>query len=73
MAGGEFKLKNKLNLIMALSTLLTMILGCWGVEKSPEWTKAKMLADNLDRPAAITTDEENIYYVTGGTIASFKH
>lgn len=63
-------MKQKLNFIMALSTLLTMVFGCSPTAKAPEWTKAKVLAEKLDHPSAIITDEKNIYYVTGGTIAS---
>lgn len=62
----------KLNFIMALSTLLTMVFGCSPTAKAPEWTKAKVLAEKLDHPSAILTDEKNIYYVTGGTIASLN-
>ena len=65
-------MKQKTNLIMALSSLLAMILGCSGIGKSPEWQKAQMLADKVDHPQAVITDEKFIYYVTGGTIASLN-
>ena len=55
---------------MVLTALLTMIFGCSETLKTPEWTKAKVIADNLDHPNAITIDDKNIYYITGGTIAS---
>lgn len=54
-------------------SLLGIILGCGGTtEKKPAWQKAKVLAENLDHPAAIVSDEVFVYYVTGGTIASLN-
>lgn len=54
-------------------SLLAIILGCGGTtEKKPEWQKAKVLAENLDHPAAIISDDLFVYYVTGGTIASLN-
>jgi hypothetical protein len=38
--------------------------------KSPSWTKAKVLSDKEDHPSRIVTDDEAVYYITGGTIAS---
>jgi hypothetical protein len=57
---------------MGLTTFLAMIFGCSETKKEPEWTKSRVLAEKLDHPLAITTDDKNIYYVTGGTIASLK-
>jgi Domain of unknown function (DUF5050) len=62
----------KLNLILPIMSLLGMILGCSGLKKEPEWQKAQILAENVDHPQAITTDDKFIYYVTGGTIASLN-
>lgn len=57
---------------MALSLLLTTITGCSETAKIPEWTKAKIFLENLDHPSALATDEKNLYFVTGGTLASLK-
>ena len=65
--------KNKVNFILAMSILSFFSLACGEVTtKAPAWQKAKVLAENLDHPAAITTDENSIYYITGGTIASLN-
>lgn len=54
-------------------SLLGMILGCGGTtEKKAAWQKAKVLAENVDHPAAIVSDDLFVYYVTGGTIASLN-
>lgn len=52
--------------------LLGTVLGCGGLESKPAWQKAQVLADSVDHPQAITTDENFVYYVTGGTIASLN-
>lgn len=65
-------MKNRITLIITISIFFAMILGCGGIAKTPEWTKAKILAEKLDHPSAIATDEKYIYYVTGGTIASLN-
>lgn len=65
-------MKHKLNLIMVVTSLLTMILGCSENAKTPEWTKGKVLAEQLESPSAITTDDNFIYFVTGGHLASLK-
>jgi Domain of unknown function (DUF5050) len=57
---------------MLLTALLTMVLGCSETAQAPDWAKAKVIADKLDHPSAITTDDKNIYCVTGGTIASLN-
>ena len=62
----------KLSLFLPFMILLGMILGCGAIEKKPEWQKAKVLAENLDHPAAIAADENSIYYITGGTLASLN-
>lgn len=65
-------MKHKLNLIIALSLLLATILGCKETAKTPEWSKAKIFLDNLDHPSVLVTDDKNLYFVTGGTIASLN-
>ncbi|HVE57431.1 MAG TPA: DUF5050 domain-containing protein [Pyrinomonadaceae bacterium] len=62
----------KLNLILPLMFILGVILGCSATKKEPEWQKAQVLAEKVDHPQAITTDDQFIYYVTGGTIASLN-
>lgn len=63
----------KLNLFLPFMSLLGIILGCGGVaEKKPSWQKAKIIAENVDHPQALTTDGDFVYYVTGGTIASLN-
>jgi hypothetical protein len=52
--------------------VLALLLGCSETAKKPRWQKALVLAENVDHPAAITTDENFVYYVTGGTIASLN-
>lgn len=52
--------------------LLGVILGCSAMKKELEWQKAQILAEKVDHPQAITTDDKFIYYVTGGTIASLN-
>lgn len=65
-------MKEKLTFFMALSTFLAMIFGCTEAKKEPEWTKAKVLTENLEAPSAITLDDKFIYFVTGGHLASLK-
>jgi len=62
----------KLSLILPFLSLFGAILGCSNVAKTPEWQKAKVLADKVDHPSAVTSDGEFIYYVTGGTLASLN-
>ncbi len=62
----------KLNFLLSITALLSAILGCSQMEKKPEWQKAQLLAENVDHPQAITTDDKFIYYITGGTIASLN-
>lgn len=62
-------MKNKLNIIM-LSGILAMILGCGQTQREAEWTKAKVIAENLESPHVLAIDEKNIYFVTGGHLAS---
>ncbi len=64
--------KTKLDAAAVAAVLLLAALGCSESAKTAEWTKAKVLADKLDHPSAITADEKNIYFVTGGTIASLN-
>lgn len=56
--------------VFPLMPLLGMIFGCGVISKTPDWTKAQVLAEKLDHPLAITVDGAFIYYVTGGTLAS---
>ncbi len=58
--------------MISFGSILALILGCSEVKKAPEWQKAQTLAEKLDHPQAVTTDDKFIYYVTGGTIASLN-
>jgi len=58
--------------LLSIGAVLTAVLGCSEMKKAPEWQKARVLADKLDHPTAITTDDQFIYYITGGTIASLN-
>src|SRR5258706_10780605 len=51
--------------------LLTLF-GCLGrlSAPAPSWTACKILADGQDHPQKILVDGANIYFVTGGTVAS---
>jgi hypothetical protein len=49
-----------------------MILGCSETAKTPEWTKAKIIAGNLNSPSAVVSDDKFVYFVTGGHLASLK-
>jgi hypothetical protein len=60
-----------LNRILAFSIISALILGC-NSTKEPEWVKAKILAENLESPSALTIDDKFIYFVTGGHLASLK-
>lgn len=60
---------NKLMLLFALVALIAVALGC-GESKPRVWQKAKPLAGKLDHPSALTVDGTNLYFVTGGTVAS---
>lgn len=64
--------KNVFNLILTMSILTFFSAACGENAKQPEWRKAKILAENLDHPAAIVSDDLFVYYVTGGTIASLN-
>ena len=67
------KMKNNFGAsIISICAVLVLILDCAETKKSPEWQKAKVLAENVDHPSAITSDADFIYYVTGGTIASLN-
>ena len=57
---------------LALGLLALVIFGCRSTNqpKPPSWSKAKILADKEDHPSKIVADNEAIYFVTGGTIAS---
>src|SRR5688500_15416149 len=59
-------------IILSIGTIIGVILGCAESEKKPQWQKAQIFAENLDHPAAIATDENFIYFVTGGTVASLN-
>lgn len=59
-------------IILSIGTIIGVILGCAEAEKKPQWQKAQVFAENLDHPAAIATDENFIYFVTGGTVASLN-
>ena len=64
--------KTKLDAAAVAAVLLLAALGCSNTGKPVEWAKARVVADKLDHPAALTADEKNIYFVTGGTIASLN-
>lgn len=56
---------------IVLLTVLVVILSC-KVVKEPEWVKTRLIADNLESPSALHTDDDFIYYITGGHLASLK-
>jgi hypothetical protein len=60
--------------LLALGLLLLAILGCRSTKLSnlPSWTKAKVLSDNEDHPSKVVSDGSNVFYVTGGTVASMN-
>lgn len=62
----------KMKQLLPFFTLLLVILGCSQAQKHPEWQKAKVLAEKLDHPNALTADGEFLYFITGGTIASLN-
>ncbi|MBK7706270.1 MAG: hypothetical protein IPJ30_10930 [Acidobacteria bacterium] len=49
--------------------VLLAALGC-GESKPSVWQKAKPVTEKLDHPSALIADAENLYFVTGGTVAS---
>lgn len=65
MSSNSFRLK-----AFALLLLFCVLFSCKQLEKPTEWTKSKVLATKLDHPSAMAVDDKNIYFVTGGTIAS---
>ncbi|MEP6946197.1 MAG: DUF5050 domain-containing protein [Acidobacteriota bacterium] len=65
-------MRNGYTLAFVAAIMIGLVVGCSQTAKSPDWTKAAILADNLDHPNALTADEKNIYFVTGGTIASLN-
>lgn len=63
---------NNFNFIFVMALLTFLSVACGENSKQPEWQNAKILAENVDHPAAIVSDDLFIYYVTGGTIASLN-
>jgi Domain of unknown function (DUF5050) len=63
---------NDRTLLLSAAILIGLAIGCSQTAKAPDWPKAAVLAQNLDHPAALTADDKNIYFVTGGTIASLN-
>lgn len=63
--------RNLSALVLALTVLLLAIFGCRSTtQRTPSWTKAKVLADNEDHPSKLISDGRFLFYVTGGTLAS---
>lgn len=62
-------MKQKINVIIIITSFFAMILGC-GESKPKEWTKAKPITERLDHPQALQNDEKFLYFITGGTVAS---
>jgi hypothetical protein len=66
-------MKNQIVTISISGTaLLLAAFGCSQSPKEPGWQKARVIAEKLDSPSAITTEGESIYFVTGGTVASLN-
>ena len=65
-------MRNGFTFTFAALIVVGLVIGCSQTAKAPDWTKAAVLADNLDHPGALTADDKNIYFVTGGTIASLN-
>ncbi len=63
-------MRNDRTLLFAAAIIAALAIACSSVEKKPEWQNSERLAGGLDHPGALTADETNLYYVTGGTIAS---
>lgn len=55
---------------MLLSFLI--FFGCAEPEKRTVWKNAEVLEDKLDHPWIVTFDDKNIYFITGGTLASLQ-
>lgn len=64
---------NKLNFMLSIMSLLTMILGCGGVSKPVvEWTKAGKIAgreQKLSHVSGLAVDDKFAYATIGGTVA----
>src|SRR5436190_8594688 len=61
-----------LSFVVALCVLLIALAACRSTNKESavSWGKARVLADKEDHPSTIVTDNEAVYFVTGGTVAS---
>lgn len=66
------KFRSTLLIVSALLILFAVLLGCKTTVKEPTWTKSKIIANKLDHPSAMTVDDQFIYFVTGGTVASMN-
>lgn len=72
----QMKFKSRYIPAFTLALLLLLTLpGCRGSRRSRtsdagSWTKAAVLAEREDHPSKIVADDEAVYFVTGGTIAS---
>ncbi len=64
--------RNFASFVIAISILLLALLGCRSstIQQPPSWTKTLVLSDKEDHPSKIVTDGVNLYFVTGGTVAS---
>lgn len=61
----------KINFILPVMTILAMLLGCGEIKTKPkEWKRARAITERLDHPNALVADENFVYFVTGGTVAS---
>ncbi len=65
-------MKHKINLVILTAVFAGLTLGCSQPAKTPDWQHGKALAEKLDHPGAMTSDDKNLYFVTGGTIASLN-
>ncbi len=59
-------------LLAALALLALALIGCRSSTFSnpPSWVKANVLSAKEDHPSKIVSDNDAVYYVTGGTVAS---
>jgi Domain of unknown function (DUF5050) len=65
-------MKNLMTFPITIISILGFILGCSESAKTPEWTKGKVLVENLESPSALIADEKYLYFVTGGHLASLN-
>lgn len=68
---------NKLNFTITIMSLLTMILGCVGMDSKPkpEWTQSRKIAgreQKFSHVSGIVVDDKFAYVTMGGTIADMN-